>query len=68
MLFRTREWQAAARRVFLAAYAVWGVILALRTGPALAPYLAVYGFAFGLVALWGLHDRWELWMSSTRAG
>jgi cellulose synthase/poly-beta-1,6-N-acetylglucosamine synthase-like glycosyltransferase len=53
--------------LFLAAYAVWGVILALRTSPALAPYLAVYGFAFGLVALWGLHDRWELWMSSGRA-
>jgi len=49
--------------LFLAAYAVWGVILALRTSPALAPYLAVYSFAFGLVALWGLHDRWELWWS-----
>jgi hypothetical protein len=29
--------------------------------PALAPYLAVYGFAFGLVGLWGMYDRWELW-------
>jgi len=51
--------------LFLAAYAVWGVILALRFSPALAPYLAVYGFAFGLVSLWGLHDRWELWWQTT---
>lgn len=45
----------------LAVYAFWGVTLALRMSPALAPYLAVYGFAFGLVGLWGMYDRWELW-------
>jgi cellulose synthase/poly-beta-1,6-N-acetylglucosamine synthase-like glycosyltransferase len=47
--------------LLLAAYAVWGVILALRTSPALAPYLAVYGFAFGTVALSSFLDRWTLW-------
>jgi cellulose synthase/poly-beta-1,6-N-acetylglucosamine synthase-like glycosyltransferase len=52
--------------LFLSGYAIWGVILALRTSPALAPYLAVYSFAFGLVALWGLHDHWELWMQTSR--
>lgn len=44
----------------LALYAVWGVWLALRLSPALAPYLAVYGFAFGLVAFWGIRDHWVL--------
>jgi cellulose synthase/poly-beta-1,6-N-acetylglucosamine synthase-like glycosyltransferase len=44
----------------LALYAIWGVTLALRISPALAPYLAVYGFAFGLVSLWSLRDRWQL--------
>lgn len=42
----------------LSAYAWWGMWVALQYSPALAPYLALYGFAFGLVALWGLHDRW----------
>jgi cellulose synthase/poly-beta-1,6-N-acetylglucosamine synthase-like glycosyltransferase len=44
----------------LASYAFWGVWLALRINPALVPYLSVYGFAFGLVALWSLHDRWQI--------
>jgi cellulose synthase/poly-beta-1,6-N-acetylglucosamine synthase-like glycosyltransferase len=50
--------------LFLTAYAIWGVAVALRSSPALAPYLAVYGFAFGWVALWSLRDRFELWWSS----
>lgn len=66
-----RAWQASGYamrydpgmwvELFLAAYAIWGVSIALRMSPALAPYLAVYGFAFGLVGLWGVYDRWELW-------
>jgi cellulose synthase/poly-beta-1,6-N-acetylglucosamine synthase-like glycosyltransferase len=44
--------------LLLAAYALWGVWLATRMSPAIAPYLGVYGFAFGLVALWGVYDRW----------
>jgi hypothetical protein len=47
--------------LLLSVYAIWGVTLALRMSPALAPYLAVYGFAFGLVGLWGLRDRWQVW-------
>jgi hypothetical protein len=45
----------------LAVYAIWGVTLAMKMSPALAPYLAVYGFSFGLVGLWGLRDRWQVW-------
>ncbi len=46
--------------IALSAYALWGMGVALRMSPALAPYLALYGFAFGWVAFWGLHDRWLL--------
>jgi cellulose synthase/poly-beta-1,6-N-acetylglucosamine synthase-like glycosyltransferase len=49
--------------LFLMAYAIWGVIVALRHSPPLAPYLAVYGFAFGWVAFWSLRDRIEMWRS-----
>jgi hypothetical protein len=38
--------------VLLAAYAFWGMSLALKLNPALVPYLGLYGFSFGLVALW----------------
>jgi hypothetical protein len=68
-----RAWQGSgyAMRVhpsvwielFLMVYAFWGVSLALRSSPALAPYLAVYGFAFGWVALSSLRDGVELWWS-----
>jgi len=44
--------------VVLAIYAIWGVWLALKLSPALVPYLGVYGFAFGSVALWGIRDTW----------
>ena len=49
--------------LFLMGYAIWGVWLALRSSPPLAPYLAVYGFAFGLVAFWSMRDRVEIWWS-----
>lgn len=51
----------------LAAYAMWGMYLALRTGPALAPYLGVYGFAFGVVAMWGMRDRVAVWRGRAKA-
>jgi cellulose synthase/poly-beta-1,6-N-acetylglucosamine synthase-like glycosyltransferase len=47
--------------ILLAVYAMWGVSVAFKVNRALVPYLFVYGFAFGLVALWSLRDRWQLW-------
>ncbi|MGQ9908543.1 MAG: glycosyltransferase [Candidatus Flexifilum sp.] len=40
----------------LSVYSLVGMLLALRFAPALAPYLGIYAFAFGGVALWGLRD------------
>ncbi|MFN8379361.1 MAG: glycosyltransferase [Anaerolineae bacterium] len=45
--------------LFFCAYAFASAALAVRTAPSLAPYLLLYGFAFGTVAYWGLHDFWE---------
>ncbi len=44
----------------LSVYALWGMTVALRLSPTLAPYLALYGFAFGWVAFRGIYDRWLL--------
>ncbi|NWG18637.1 MAG: glycosyltransferase [Chloroflexi bacterium] len=45
----------------LALYALWGVVLALQTrNAAVAPYLCLYVFAFGLVGGWSLRDGWQL--------
>jgi cellulose synthase/poly-beta-1,6-N-acetylglucosamine synthase-like glycosyltransferase len=45
----------------LALYALWGVVLALQTrNPAVAPYLCLYVFAFGLVGTWSLRDGRQL--------
>ena len=47
--------------ILLAVYAFWGMWLALQTqNIAIAPYLGVYSFSFGLVAFWSLRDRWQL--------
>lgn len=43
--------------LLLAAYSLWGTYLALRLSPALAPWLAVYSFAFIVIVLWGIRDR-----------
>lgn len=43
----------------LAAYALLGLWLAWRIYPPLAPYLALYSFAFGAVALWSLSENWR---------
>lgn len=45
--------------LFFCAYAFASGALAVRAAPSLAPYLLLYGFAFGTVAYWGLHDFWE---------
>jgi hypothetical protein len=44
-------WEAA-----LCLYAAWGVYMAYRFAPQLILYLMIYCVAFGMVALWGLHD------------
>ncbi len=43
----------------LALYALLGLWLAGRANPPLIPYLAVYSFAFGVVALWSLSENWR---------
>jgi cellulose synthase/poly-beta-1,6-N-acetylglucosamine synthase-like glycosyltransferase len=40
----------------LCLYAAWGVWMAYRFAPPLVLYLTIYCVAFGIVALWGLHD------------
>lgn len=42
----------------LAIYALVGLVAALYHYPALAPYLALYSMAFGLIAGWSLRDQW----------
>jgi cellulose synthase/poly-beta-1,6-N-acetylglucosamine synthase-like glycosyltransferase len=44
--------------IFLCLYAFTSAAMAVRMAPSLAPYLLLYGFAFGTVAYWGLHDFW----------
>jgi hypothetical protein len=44
--------------IFLCLYAFTSAAMAMRMAPSLAPYLLLYGFAFGTVAYWGLHDFW----------
>lgn len=48
----------------LALYATWGIWLAMRFNRALVPLLAVYSFAFGMVALWSLWDRVVMWQQA----
>jgi cellulose synthase/poly-beta-1,6-N-acetylglucosamine synthase-like glycosyltransferase len=42
--------------IALCLYAAWGTWTALRLAPALTLYLVIYCIAFGVVALWGIHD------------
>jgi hypothetical protein len=42
--------------IFFCLYAFSSAALAVRVAPGLAPYLLLYGFAFGTVAFWGLND------------
>ncbi|MBE2184389.1 MAG: glycosyltransferase [Anaerolineae bacterium] len=46
--------------MFLCAYALWGASVAIRMSPTIVPYLLMYAFAFGMVALWGVRDVWVL--------
>jgi cellulose synthase/poly-beta-1,6-N-acetylglucosamine synthase-like glycosyltransferase len=45
--------------MFLCLYAFSSAAMAVEAAPSLAPFLLLYGFAFGTVAYWGLHDFWE---------
>lgn len=42
----------------LAGYALWGTSLAWHSNRALLPFLLIYVYAFGIVGLWGLRERW----------
>jgi hypothetical protein len=42
--------------IALCVYAAWGTWTAYRLAPQLTLYLLVYCLAFGVVALWGVHD------------
>lgn len=46
--------------LFLSIYAFGTAALAMRYAIGLAPYLLLYGFAFGFVAVWGLRDYLEM--------
>jgi cellulose synthase/poly-beta-1,6-N-acetylglucosamine synthase-like glycosyltransferase len=46
--------------IFLSLYALWGVTVALKKMPTLAPYLMLYSLAFAGVALWSIRDRLQL--------
>lgn len=46
--------------LFLMLYALAGFIAALDHYPELAPYLALYCLAFGVMAGWSLRDQWLL--------
>lgn len=43
----------------LAVYAVCGLVIALRTFPALAPYLFSYAASFTAFALWNIYQTWK---------
>ncbi len=45
----------------LSIYAFWGAWIALRFYPTLVPYLLIYGFSFGIVALLGLNEMLRAW-------
>ncbi len=42
--------------LMLCFYAAWGTWTAYRLAPPLTLYLMIYCLAFGIVALWGIHD------------
>jgi cellulose synthase/poly-beta-1,6-N-acetylglucosamine synthase-like glycosyltransferase len=46
--------------LMLAIYALWGALMALEFNAAYVPYMALYSFAFGVIAVWSLRDRWRL--------
>ena len=59
--------------ILLALYALGGAVLAWRENPALLPYLLLYSFAFGFIALWTLRDAWLImqqrhWGKASHAG
>lgn len=44
--------------LLLAIYALWGALMAMEFNPAYVPYMTLYSFAFGVIAVWSLRDRW----------
>jgi cellulose synthase/poly-beta-1,6-N-acetylglucosamine synthase-like glycosyltransferase len=67
--YRLRVNRAVWVELSLALYSLWGAWLAARHFPTLVPYLTLYGFAFGVVALWGLRDYFAArWLRLAQAG
>ncbi|GAB4575443.1 MAG: glycosyltransferase [Anaerolineae bacterium] len=52
--YALRHASAAFGEACLAAYAVFGIVLAVRHAPALVPFLFIYAASFGTVALWSI--------------
>ncbi len=52
--------KAMVGELILAIYAAYGVSLALKNSPAIAPYLMLYVLSFTLVVFWGLRDTWRI--------
>jgi cellulose synthase/poly-beta-1,6-N-acetylglucosamine synthase-like glycosyltransferase len=50
----------------LAVYALAGALLALQRQPALAPWLALYAYAFGMMVALSLRDHWLMYRSARR--
>ncbi len=71
---RDREWYSSVYRLKpdaniiaelgLAVYAVFGLVLALRTFPAFAPYMLTYAVSFAFFAGWNVRQGWR----TTEAG
>ena len=71
--FRGQSWQQSGYALHfswttfgeaaLAVYALWCGMLMLRFLPSLAPFLFLYAYAFGTVALWGLAEGLQLWLA-----
>ncbi len=50
----------------LALYALLGALLALQRQPPLAPWLALYAYAFGMIVALSLRDQWLIYRSAAR--
>ncbi len=44
--------------LLLSIYALGGALMAMEFNPAYVAYMALYSYAFGVIAVWSLRDRW----------
>ncbi|NJL55578.1 glycosyltransferase [bacterium] len=57
--YRLRPDASIIAELLLAAYALFGLALALDRLPAFAPYMLSYALSFGFFALWNLRQGWQ---------